>query len=460
MKNVDFALSVAMITLLVAQISLLLARAPRCASRKAPCLLAAFLALVAAARIAASPLRDALLLGAFVPGGLFLSMSAGEKGRMAWLLSGTAALLVAGSAALLGFHETGPFLGLRSFAVAAFGVALLWQVFRHWRSSGSILALSTLAAGALWLAGGAADGALRALSRPVPLVATIPGLLVFACTGWLVFEEGYPLRAGWRGRLETGQPGEWIARSMSLRLQGLESALAQRDQVVACGVLATGAAHDFKNALSHMRLAARHALAAADADTKDACLRLLVEQAGAGAESAIAVLERIAAEGREERRVIVAQRDLAGFIATLRASFRGEGILVEADLGSVPALLGRRREIEQILLNITRNAAQMYRLEDGSGRKTITISGRRSGEWSLVRVEDAAGGVPAEQAGSLFSPCQSGHGGTGIGLYLARNLAASNDGTLEYRPTARGSLFTLALPSAGEPGTGRDPQKE
>ena len=452
MKNVELVVAAASVTLLLTQAMLLLARAPSCPSRKSPYFLATFLLLFAFSRIVppGALLRDAILVAGFLPVWLFLSQARDGRERVLGTLAWGAAILVVVAAGILGYHDTLPFLGFRSFAIAVLAVMLLRDIFRHWRHSRSPVALLTFACGCLWLAGGAANAAARVFAGPSDLLEAVPALMVCGCTGWLVFEEGYPLRPGWGGGLEGARDGEWVARSTRQRLLATEDALVQQDELVGAGVLALGVAHEFKNTLSCMRATAQHALAVESREAKDKGLQLLVEQTDAGADSTIGLLERVAFAGRQGPCGVDAARDLAGFFGRLRASFRGEGVLLQADLASIPRFLARQNEIEQILLNLVRNAVDGYRARKTDGKKAITVCGRRSGEWALLTVEDAAGGVPVTRVENLFSISSSGHGSTGLGLYLSRSLAVSNGGTLDYQPTEGGSIFTLALPVAEE----------
>jgi signal transduction histidine kinase len=452
MKNVLLVLAAASVTLLLAQGALLLARIPFVASRKNPLLLAATLFLLAAARIASpgSLLHEAVLLAALVAGGIFVSRPSGGRRRLTWFLAGVAAMLVVAAAVLPAYKGSLPLLAFRSFTVAGLAVALLWDVLRIARSARSPAALLTCACGVLWLAGGAVRAAMEATGGDAALAEGVPGLMACICTGWLVFQEGYPLKPGWGGGLESGYAVERAMQSMTRRLRRTEDALALQDRAAASGVLAVGAAHEFKNILSHVRLASRHALDAQSVEEKNAGLRLLLELAGTGADAAVGLLERIASEGRQDPSDIEPAQDLSPFIAMLRASFRGEGIVLKADLGGAPRISARAAEVEQILLNVVRNAAACYRTNGLPGKRAIVISGRHCGEWGILCVEDEAGGVPAGLVGRLFAPDSSGVGSTGLGLWLARSLAASNGGTLDYQPTERGSLFTLALPAAAD----------
>ena len=51
-------------------------------------------------------------------------------------------------------------------------------------------------------------------------------------------------------------------------------------------------------------------------------------------------------------------------------------------------------------------------------------------------------------ADKIFEPFFTTHSsGTGLGLYIAREICASNQATLEYRPIEQGSCFRITFPT-------------
>ena len=68
----------------------------------------------------------------------------------------------------------------------------------------------------------------------------------------------------------------------------------------------------------------------------------------------------------------------------------------------------------------------------------------------LVEVIDRGPGIPARVADSIFDPFFTTHEhGTGLGLYLARQLCEANQATLEYVAVAGGgSCFRISLARA------------
>jgi two-component system sensor histidine kinase PilS (NtrC family) len=90
--------------------------------------------------------------------------------------------------------------------------------------------------------------------------------------------------------------------------------------------------------------------------------------------------------------------------------------------------------------NVLKHAPADVPIEVRYGR--ISASAR-----PYLEIADRGPGVPAEHVERIFEPFfSSGHGGTGLGLFLARELAQTNGATLLYEPRAGGgSLFRMVF---------------
>jgi signal transduction histidine kinase len=103
-----------------------------------------------------------------------------------------------------------------------------------------------------------------------------------------------------------------------------------------------------------------------------------------------------------------------------------------------------RDQIEQLLINLVRNAADAA-LECNGG---VSVAWTANGESVEISVTDEGAGISG--TANLFVPFfTTKPGGTGIGLTLARQIAEAHDGalTLSNRPPpARGTIARLRLP--------------
>ena len=98
--------------------------------------------------------------------------------------------------------------------------------------------------------------------------------------------------------------------------------------------------------------------------------------------------------------------------------------------------------VSQIISTLFENSLQ-------HGRGTVDVQARRSGPSVVLQVSDRGEGVPAEIAGQIFER-EVSSSGSGLGLSLARDLAAANGGRLELL-SARPAVFALFLSEAGIP---------
>lgn len=102
--------------------------------------------------------------------------------------------------------------------------------------------------------------------------------------------------------------------------------------------------------------------------------------------------------------------------------------------------------LHQILWNLCENA-----LKYGRGQNTELLElrfGRISAtNRPYLEVGDRGPGIPAEEAERIFEPFfTAGDGGTGLGLFIARELAACNRAVLIYEPRhGGGSIFRIVF---------------
>ncbi|MBI5891193.1 MAG: PAS domain-containing protein [Nitrosomonadales bacterium] len=89
-----------------------------------------------------------------------------------------------------------------------------------------------------------------------------------------------------------------------------------------------------------------------------------------------------------------------------------------------------RGHFEQVLWNLCRNALRYSQRRAGSVRlRAVTEEGR-----AVLEVSDDGPGVPGDAVQKLFEPFfTTDEGGTGLGLYIARELCEANGAMIEYR---------------------------
>jgi two-component system sensor histidine kinase PilS (NtrC family) len=96
--------------------------------------------------------------------------------------------------------------------------------------------------------------------------------------------------------------------------------------------------------------------------------------------------------------------------------------------------------LHQVVWNLVRNASRHCRGHDGS----VSLQISRQLNRVELHVADDGEGVSRDLQPQLFEPFFTTYsGGTGLGLYIARELCAANGAALEYMNRGAGAHFRI-----------------
>jgi PAS domain S-box-containing protein len=143
------------------------------------------------------------------------------------------------------------------------------------------------------------------------------------------------------------------------------------------------------------------------------------------------------------------------------ARARNQGVAFVVDAETDREVLGGSGELRQILSNLLANS-----LDASTAGSTIRVSARSatdprnsSNPGVRITIADTGFGIPSEHLGNIFEPffTTKKDTGTGLGLWVSRELVQKHGGTLRVRSrTAKprcGTLFSIFLPNQGKLGT-------
>ena len=113
-------------------------------------------------------------------------------------------------------------------------------------------------------------------------------------------------------------------------------------------------------------------------------------------------------------------------------------------------------EIEQVFLNLVKNAAQAMSHSDSPLPHRITLRTRRDGEWARIEVEDNGPGMEEQTRRRVFEPFFTTKAvgvGTGLGLSVSYfMITEQHKGTIDVTSTTgEGTCFTVRLPCHHKP---------
>jgi signal transduction histidine kinase len=244
--------------------------------------------------------------------------------------------------------------------------------------------------------------------------------------------------------------GEEVAVQTSETDQ-LRKQLLQAQRLSSMGALASSVAHEFNNILTTIINYAKLGLRSpGNESTRTEALEKILK----GSQRAATIVSSMLGFARNNS----TQREVVDLVDLVEEVL----ILTDKDLSKHQVqvekkYMGRPRapvvagQIEQILLNLIINARQAM---PRGGRLRIEIRENPATQMAEIRIADTGSGIPPDQLRLIFEPFYStkepdenGHGGSGLGLSVCRQIIEQHQGRIRVESIlSKGSTFTVKLP--------------
>jgi two-component system sensor kinase FixL len=242
------------------------------------------------------------------------------------------------------------------------------------------------------------------------------------------------------------------------RLQELQSELVHISRLTAMGEMASTLAHELNQPLSAISnyLKGSKRLLEGTHDEKSTTIRDALEKAADQAMRAGQIIRRLrdfVSRGESEHRVesITKLVEEASALALVGVQDRGIRVRFRFD-PAVDLVLADRVQIQQVLLNLIRNA--MDAMETSPSRELIVGIEPAADGYVCISVADSGSGIAPEVAAQLFQPfITTKRQGMGVGLSISRTIIEAHGGRIWAEPNPTGGTifhFTLAVVDAGD----------
>ena len=233
----------------------------------------------------------------------------------------------------------------------------------------------------------------------------------------------------------------------------LLAAKIQQSKLAGLGRLSASIAHEIRNPVGAMSHAAQLLGESPSLSAED---KRLTEIVRANGDRVRQIIENVMSMARREN-----SRPERLVLATWLAGFRDEfcaTMQINPERLNIASLLGDVEvqvdpsQLRQIVWNLCENAVKYGVGTDGNDTLELRIGRLASTARPFLEVADRGPGIPVQHRERIFEPFFTGNErGTGLGLFLARELAQTNGATLLYEPrTSGGSLFRIVF---------RDPER-
>lgn len=259
---------------------------------------------------------------------------------------------------------------------------------------------------------------------------------------------------------QTGWMGSILDISERKRFEELnrqqQEKLETSARLATMGEIASMLAHELNQplaAISSYTTGALNLIKRATGPVDAATLQPALERASAQAQRAGRIIRSVHAfvkEREPQRRDIAVSTMVDSIRDLIDLQARKFSVAVLTDIPpDLPAVRADRMMIEQVLLNLSRNAIEAMQ-EVPVERRAMRLVASHDTEQVRIAVIDQGHGIAADVAGRLFSPFFSTKAeGMGMGLNICRTAIEFHGGALSHAANpGGGTIFTFTLPAA------------
>ena len=234
-------------------------------------------------------------------------------------------------------------------------------------------------------------------------------------------------------------------------LRNTQNELVQAGKLTMLGQMAAGVTHELSQPLTAIRAFADNARTFLARGQLDPAVQNL-SHISAASERMGAIIGQLKGFARKSDEALVPV-DLAQSIRTsallLENDFARNGARLQIDIEHAAQVTGDAVRIEQVLINLMRNALDAVQDRD---HKSVQLLLSRDDDDALVRIRYSGVGIPEDVVAHLFEPfftTKATGAGLGLGLAISSSIVQAMNGRLEaHNQPAGGAEFSLWLPLA------------
>lgn len=248
------------------------------------------------------------------------------------------------------------------------------------------------------------------------------------------------------------------ARDAARRLQELQNEAARTARLNLVSGMAAALAHEINQPLTAARALARSVgqlVIAEDGDRSRTTRNVaaMVEQIDHAA-GVVRRMRQFLQRGEPDVASVDPRRLVEDALALIQTHASAEGIdLHVTPRGDPPLVLADRIQIQQVVLNLVRNAMDAI-TETGrtDGRITIEIGRSQSGREVEIGVRDNGTGIAPDRVSTIFVPLSTTkEHGLGLGLSICQTIVQAHGGRIWASETSpQGTEIRFSLPNAKE----------
>jgi two-component system sensor histidine kinase PilS (NtrC family) len=226
---------------------------------------------------------------------------------------------------------------------------------------------------------------------------------------------------------------------------------AQTLKLASLGRLTASIAHEIRNPLGAVSHAAQLLGESDQLPVEDQRLTDIIEHHTRRMNAIIENVMHISRRQAPQPQLLALRGWLQNFSTAYRAAITQESELDLRLPDESVEILFDPEHLHRVLSNLLDNALRHSRTATGRATAQIRVTWEHLSQRCLIEIVDDGLGVADSEQAKLFEPFYTTvEGGTGLGLYLCKELCEINHATLVYRLTAQGqSCFRIAILQRG-----------
>ncbi len=222
---------------------------------------------------------------------------------------------------------------------------------------------------------------------------------------------------------------------------------AQQLKLASLGRLTAGIAHEIRNPLGAISHAAQLLQESEDLHGPDLRLAQIIQDHSRRMNLVIENVLQLSRRRQAEPQLLDLKYWLHRFASEFRsAAGAGQTLHLETLGGTIQTRMDPN-QLTQVLTNLVQNGLRYSAQKQGQGQVWLRLFRDPDSELPVLEVVDDGPGVPPEQQQNIFEPFfTTENKGTGLGLYISRELCESNQARLDYRlREGGGSCFRITF---------------
>jgi two-component system, NtrC family, sensor histidine kinase PilS len=222
---------------------------------------------------------------------------------------------------------------------------------------------------------------------------------------------------------------------------------AQQLKLASLGRLTAGIAHEIRNPLGAISHAAQLLLESEELGRGDLRLAQIIQDHSRRMNQVIENVLQLSRRRQAEPQLLDLKYWLNRFVSEYRSTApENQQVHLETSSGSLQTRMDPH-QLTQVLTNLVQNGLRYSGQKHLQSQVWLKLFRASDNELPVLEVLDDGPGVPAEQLQSIFEPFfTTDNKGTGLGLYISRELCESNQARLDYQQRdAGGSCFRITF---------------